>query len=195
MQVIANAKGKQDLVKIRKEFGRYIHQAQNTAWVACFSEDVNSNLMWSHYADYHKGFVLEYDFSSCKINEVQSENLFPVLYSDEPYNAKDVISWFVLRDSGTVMPFPDVNYWVKAVFLRLRNGHMRENGAFSNSERTILPLFESFELIPSAIYYGYRMSSADYNILYTIVKSPDIKEYKMRPVKGYKTYDMEAVAI
>lgn len=30
--------------------------------IACFSESIESVLMWSHYADSHKGFALEYDF-------------------------------------------------------------------------------------------------------------------------------------
>ena len=29
--------------------------------VICFSETLNSLLLWSHYADYHKGFCLAYD--------------------------------------------------------------------------------------------------------------------------------------
>lgn len=195
LQVIAKTKGEQDLARIKKETGRYINHVQNTAWVACFSEDVNSNLMWSHYADYHKGFVLEYDFSSCKVNKAQLENLFPVLYSEEPYNAKDVISWFVLRDNGTIIPFPDVNYWVKACLFKATEWAYEKEWRILKQREENAPLYESFELIPSAIFYGCRMPSADYNILHTIVKSLGIKEYKMRPVKGNKTYDMEAVAL
>lgn len=31
--------------------------------IQCFSELVDSQLMWSHYADSHKGFCIEYDYS------------------------------------------------------------------------------------------------------------------------------------
>lgn len=31
--------------------------------IACFSKNITSTLMWAHYADYHKGFALEYDFT------------------------------------------------------------------------------------------------------------------------------------
>ena len=31
--------------------------------IACFSETIKSPIMWSHYADSHKGFALEYDLS------------------------------------------------------------------------------------------------------------------------------------
>ena len=46
------------------------------------------------YADNHKGFVLEYDFSTEFLEElwnykVLSVNLFPVYYSDKKYNATD----------------------------------------------------------------------------------------------------------
>lgn len=195
LQVIAKTKGEQDLARIKKETGRYVNYAQNTAWVACFSEDVNSNLMWSHYADDHKGFVLEYDFLSCKANEAQLENLFPVLYSDEPYNAKEVISWFVLRDNGMLIPFPDVNYWIKACLFKATEWAYEKEWRILKQREENAPLYESFELIPSAIIYGRRMSNADYNILHKIVKLLGIKEYKMQPVKGNKTYDMESVAL
>ena len=36
-------------------------------FIACFSETVKSVTMWSHYANSHKGFVLEYDLKNRKI--------------------------------------------------------------------------------------------------------------------------------
>ena len=45
--------------------------------IACFSEIYDSLLMWSHYADYHKGICLEYDFK-----ELLNKAMFcPVIYT------------------------------------------------------------------------------------------------------------------
>ena len=45
-------------------------ERQKTVKVACFSERVDSSIMWSHYADSHKGFCLEY---KVKPGEIDAE--------------------------------------------------------------------------------------------------------------------------
>lgn len=49
-----------------------------TFLVGCLCTDFKNRLMWSHYADSHKGFCIEYDFS-----QMQELLPFPVFYSDE----------------------------------------------------------------------------------------------------------------
>lgn len=53
-----------------------------TFLVGCLCTDNKNRLMWSHYADCHKGFCIEYDFSSYykKPNDIL---LLPVVYSNE----------------------------------------------------------------------------------------------------------------
>ena len=50
--------------------------------VGCLSITCKNHLMWSHYAEGHKGFCIEYDFSKGFANKV-SCMLLPVLYSKE----------------------------------------------------------------------------------------------------------------
>lgn len=49
-----------------------------TFLVGCLCTNFKNRLMWSHYADSHKGFCIEYDFS-----QMQELLPFPVFYSDE----------------------------------------------------------------------------------------------------------------
>lgn len=52
--------------------------------VSCFTTNPYSMLMWAHYADYHKGFCIEYEIPNyCKENAHIFNNLFPVIYSKE----------------------------------------------------------------------------------------------------------------
>lgn len=46
--------------------------------VCCFSTDYKNKLMWSHYADSHRGICVEYDFSDAYKNNMP---LLPVCYS------------------------------------------------------------------------------------------------------------------
>ena len=48
--------------------------------ITCFSKKSDEILMWSHYANKHTGFCVEYDFSKCT-NWTALTTLFPVIYS------------------------------------------------------------------------------------------------------------------
>ena len=60
--------------------------AKRYSAIACFSENVDSILMWSHYADSHKGFALEYDFRPTLEQPIKNVGLFPVVYSKERFD-------------------------------------------------------------------------------------------------------------
>lgn len=49
-----------------------------TFLVGCLCTDYKNRLMWSHYADSHKGFCIEYDFS-----QMQELLPLPIFYSNE----------------------------------------------------------------------------------------------------------------
>lgn len=49
--------------------------------VGCLCTDFKNALMWSHYADSHKGFCVEYDFSR-NCDSLQNNLPMPVVYSD-----------------------------------------------------------------------------------------------------------------
>lgn len=44
------------------EFNNIITALDGNAAILCLSEDPISNAMWSYYADYHKGFCMEFEF-------------------------------------------------------------------------------------------------------------------------------------
>ena len=48
--------------------------------VTCFTECFLSSLMWSHYANKHQGFCIEYDLS--KLPDGYRKGILPILYSD-----------------------------------------------------------------------------------------------------------------
>ena len=48
--------------------------------VGCLAGDYKNRLMWSHYADGHKGFCIEYDFSKTTDLDILP---FPVVYTDK----------------------------------------------------------------------------------------------------------------
>ena len=49
--------------------------------IACFSEAFDSVLMWSHYANKHSGFCVEYDFRDLFLDDDYDKMIAPVVYS------------------------------------------------------------------------------------------------------------------
>ena len=59
--------------------------------IMCFTQDHQNLLMWSHYANHHKGFVLEfdtaYDVSTLlRVSKVEYSNEYPILDYSEMTN-------------------------------------------------------------------------------------------------------------
>jgi len=74
-----------------------VKSLKQSSLIACLSEKNDSMLMWSHYAQNHEGFALNYNFKSRYIidiglpnvvgSEFADKKLFPVRYSDERFDA------------------------------------------------------------------------------------------------------------
>ena len=63
----------------------YINKIKNNTYVCCFSDKKNSNsiLMWSHYANCHKGFCVEYD--SDELYSSSNNRKIPTIFSYDSY--------------------------------------------------------------------------------------------------------------
>ena len=55
----------------------------NALRVSCFSEVGDSTLMWSHYAESHKGFVVKYHFDASKLHSSNSALPLKVKYTSQ----------------------------------------------------------------------------------------------------------------
>lgn len=122
---------------------------QNFA-VGCLTTDYRNNLMWSHYADGHKGFCIEYDFKDLK----NINNLLPVAYStDRPSIPLESI-YNCSKDMSTEV--------AKALLIALLT---KDNiWEYENEWRIIISATEgkNIEMPPiSAIYLGAQMPEGD----------------------------------
>ena len=149
--------------------------------IACFSEDVKSILMWSHYADSHKGFALEYDFRPTQSIPLERGALYPVIYSDERYDASLYITWQFLHVLGFHSKNPDISAFSKVAL------HKSSVWAYEREWRIIDPgphdvLNPKPSVIhykPVAIYYGENIPRNKLERLHQIALKKGIVEYKM----------------
>lgn len=72
---------------MQKSFIKKIALFQTRIKMTCFSEKNNNLLMWGLYAKNHEGVCIEFSIDNWKENETIKQLLFPVIYTDEIYNA------------------------------------------------------------------------------------------------------------
>lgn len=158
-----------------------VEDLKNIVRVACFTESNNNQLMWSHYADSHKGFCIEYNFK--KVKPKYKSFIFPVIYSDVKYDAtNDVINKV---ENNFINPF-----FVKSNVWK----YEKEWRLIYPSERKDENKFNiSFESIIEAIYFGVNVEkNRDFDEVKCEIiewaRNNKVKVYQMKI--DYRTFDI-----
>lgn len=73
--------------QIKESFDQFKVVFQTGYLVMCVSEVKDSILMWSHYAENHSGFCIEYNYQELGPYNPQSRTIFPVIYKDGLFDA------------------------------------------------------------------------------------------------------------
>lgn len=178
-----------------KTLDQYINFYQHEMPLVCLTETYDNILMWSHYANNHKGFVIEYDSDSLNtkcakcpknmdVNTCPSWKqvmLLPILYTNERYDATEYIF-----DNVLVNTFKSL----KSDFWKLRDDfaqfkvNIYKHECWSYEKEWRLQLYrvnkEKFiQVKPKAIYLGCRISQCYEDILVKYALEQNIKIYKM----------------
>lgn len=90
----------QTLTNMDKQMSQAI---DNMFRVVSLAADCKNRLMWSHYADGHKGFCIEYDFG-IKNYDDDYACILPVIYS----TVRPKFPWRVMIDENAQAPFADI---------------------------------------------------------------------------------------
>ncbi len=160
-------------------------------FIACFSETVKSVTMWSHYANSHKGFVLEYDLKNrciqcdncnnrfnCKDRIVH--NLYPIIYDSKRYDGTSFVDCYLGKYFGLFSKMSDILFNNKASLYKSPQWeYEKEWRLFLNKQDSFGQPHLCVEICPVAIYYGKDLSQINKKILSGIAKEKGIKEYQM----------------
>ncbi|WP_186230886.1 DUF2971 domain-containing protein [Burkholderia gladioli] len=151
--------------------------------VCSFSERVDSTLMWSHYADYHKGFCIEYDIKSVRADDHVSRFMYPVIYSERPFDAtQNMLQVGTAEFNNLYLNLAGLiksKDWVYEKEWRL----IFANGVLSKAQPWKMPL-------PKAVYLGSHILSDNQARLADICASKGISIFKMHHSRG--VFAMEA---
>lgn len=161
------------------EIDRYINELY---LVGCLSSDFKNRLMWSHYADCHKGFCIEYDFSA--LEKIQNDQyLLPVLYD----NKRPLFPWSIAFDQSE----SSIKEAQKKILLSLLT---KDNvWSYEKEWRIFIRKQRSSELIMppiTCIYLGACIDNESKNAIINIANKRNIPVKQMQLDRV--TYDLYA---
>lgn len=147
-------------------------------WVGCLATDQKNRLMWSHYADSHKGFCIEYDFNSLKDKILP----FPIVYSE----ARPLMPW-----KATIDHTPES---MIAATSALMLGLLTKDKAweYENEWRVLLPSVNppDIEVPITTVYLGANISHENKESILDIAKKQRIPVKQMKTDRG--AYELHA---
>lgn len=161
--------------------------------IACFCESVQSITMWSHYADYHKGFALEYEMRPTLTKGIkEGVGLYPVIYDDVRYDASQYMAWAFLKMFGINAPNPDVLSHTKCALHKSRQWEYENEWRLVDysMRNYLVENVTSINYKPTAIYYGVHIANENKERLHSIAKAKGIAEFDMYIDYSSPRYEM-----
>ena len=146
------------------------------AKLCSFSATSDSLLMWSHYANHHKGFCIEYDLEPLKPDHPFRHNLYPVVYSKHLYDLTPFAVGLTARDRQKFQPMLPLIGML----------HKFEGWEYENEWRMV---FEKPNLMddyaqpvptPTRIFLGSRFDASESTKLLRVCEEKNIPISRMR---------------
>lgn len=146
-------------------------QLRKSFSVLSLSAAVNNKLLWSHYSNSHKGFVIEYDFASLPYSDLRRRFCFPVFYTTKLRDATRYIAKLgkpVNSLFGHYMCLIKQNDWAYEKEWRIVHAIGPEHANFEMS----MPK-------PAAVLLGSQVSSSDEETMRQLCKNRSIPLKRM----------------
>lgn len=149
--------------------------------ITCFSTTPDNILMWSHYANKHRGFCVEYDLSKIKIKDILLF-LHPIKYSEK----RPVIPMtiFDFSDLHNIKISNNKKKAIADIFIALLT--KCKIWEYENEWRIIYPQTKLDNLklnedIVTKVYYGANISESNKKQIDTIIREKKIEsvQYKL----------------
>lgn len=167
-----------------------IASLRNNIKITCFSEDNMSNLMWSHYAENHKGFCIEYDFTQLSYEKELTKFLFPIGYGSRRYDITDLLKIVIDKHDDQrvnlfffLMLLKQSNCWLPEKEWRIIKMRRPEEKVFESG-------YEDCPLKPTAIYLGVNFDKNEVHTVKEKLKSLDIPIYALK-VSNSEFFEMK----
>ena len=176
------------------------NEIRKNTWSVCFSENGLNETLWLKYADQYKGYALVYDLENtenlrcgkmdkcknCGILQYGTP-LYPVVYSDEPYDATNFARFVLGQKLSQIVNFSlpaflqddlasGISLWEREKTTLLKKACHQ----YDQEWRMLLPCPMNppimREWIPAGIILGLRMETSEKNLVSALAREAGIKE-------------------
>ena len=140
-------------------------------YVCCFSKNMNNLLMWSHYADSHKGVCLEWEIDESK----KSEALHEIIYE----NSITILEEVKTHPSGTLLLNVGTNG--RFILRKFKAWEYEEEIRIINMPKVnnYKGLYKDFPGKLTAIYFGRNVNDDDLELVISNSKHlPGVKFFR-----------------
>lgn len=157
---------------VQEKLKEKIWHTQSMMKVCSFCESPDVLLMWSHYADSHKGMCIEYDIERWRSDDIRKRLLFPVIYSDQIYDSTKHLENYILNSDFNNL-YPIISGTRKSL-----------DWGYEKEWRLIFQIGPSFESqnypmnCQSKVYLGMKMNAEDKNKVIDICQRKNIEVYE-----------------
>ena len=165
-----------------------------SATVACLSETISSVTMWSHYADYHKGFALEYDVRGYMEKNNNTIIFLPVIYDDKRFDDTDYMLWKFTKSLYPNIPNPNILSHFRCLIHKSKLWEYEQEWRMIDTAGNItdsVSRITKVALKPNAIYYGHSISVEDKAFLHDIAIKKGLVEFEMYLDYTSDAYEMK----
>ena len=139
--------------------------------VCCFSKNMDNLLMWSYYADSHKGICLEFD------QDIEPfSKYFEVIYKSE---IPEIESDLLFKESHEFQTFK------KLLSYKSEDWKHEEELRLLHQEKEKIFRYPRYGL--KAIYFGIKTDSTDIEMVCSLVKvqNPNVRFFKMKRLESH----------
>ena len=192
-------------------------EVKKDIWSVCFSEIGFNEVLWLKYADQHKGFVQIYDLendenflcgkqekcANCGIKQFGTP-LYPIYYSNEPYDATDFAKIVMLHKMGEQAgkPIPPQLYeglgtgtWEQERITLIKKECHKYDKEWRMITGCRMKSPVMMEWIPSGIILGLRMDKVEENLVISMAKEAGVKNIYKSFINVHNLLDVFPVQI
>jgi hypothetical protein len=152
-----------------------LRQVRDATKVCSFSKRNDSILMWSHYANYHKGFCVEYEIDPLPPDHFLRQNLYPVIYSSSLY---DLTGWSTSLFSSPREQF-NPSLVLLAMLHKYRDWHYEKEWRLILTEPRLTRDRPLQVPRPSRVFLGSRMEEGQKCELTQICATKSVEVWQM----------------
>lgn len=132
--------------------------------------------MWSHYADNHQGFRLEYDLESLEANHPFRKYLYPVIYSSQLYDLTPWAKKLAIEDRQEFNP----DCPLLGVLHKFNGWKYEEEWRVVSVTEAVIEDHNWPVPSPTRIFAGSRMEASKNKELLAICEQKKIEVHQMR---------------